>query len=42
MAAHASEYLSPDEYLALERQSETKHEYFDGRMVAMVGGSGRA
>jgi Uma2 family endonuclease len=40
MAASAREYLTPEEYLALERQAETKHEYFDGQLVAMVGGSG--
>jgi len=30
---------SPDEYLVLERRSETKHEYVDGHIVAMAGGS---
>jgi Uma2 family endonuclease len=39
MATPVRDYLSPEEYLALERRSETKHEYWDGRMVAMVGGS---
>lgn len=39
MAATAREYLTPDEYLALERQSETKHEYYDGVLIAMVGSS---
>jgi Uma2 family endonuclease len=39
MAAAAHEYLSPDEYLARERQAETKHEYYDGVLIAMVGGS---
>ena len=31
--------LSPEEYLALERQSEVRHEYFDGEIVAMAGAS---
>ncbi|PZR26880.1 MAG: Uma2 family endonuclease [Citrobacter freundii] len=29
--------LSPDEYLAMERAAETKHEYYDGEIVAMSG-----
>lgn len=29
--------LTPDEYLALEADSSTKHEYFDGSIVAMAG-----
>ncbi|MBD2576238.1 Uma2 family endonuclease [Oscillatoria sp. FACHB-1406] len=29
--------LSPEEYLELETQSATKHEYFDGEVVAMAG-----
>ena len=41
MAAAARDYRTPDEYLALERQAESKHEYFDGQMIAMVGGSPR-
>lgn len=32
-------YLSPGEYLARERQAQTKSEYLDGRVVAMVGAS---
>lgn len=31
--------LSPAEYLALERQAETRSEYHDGELVAMVGAS---
>jgi Uma2 family endonuclease len=31
--------LSPEEYLAIERQAETRNEYFDGEMFAMPGGS---
>ncbi|MEM8523155.1 MAG: Uma2 family endonuclease [Bacteroidota bacterium] len=30
--------FSFDEYLALERESQTKHEYHDGRIFAMAGG----
>lgn len=30
-------YISPDEYLAMERASEEKHEYYDGFVVAMSG-----
>jgi Uma2 family endonuclease len=33
--------LSPEEYLAWERQQERKHEYFDGEVFAMAGGSPR-
>jgi len=32
-------YLTAEEYLALERQAETKSEYIDGEMVAMTGGT---
>ncbi|WP_438022279.1 Uma2 family endonuclease [Sorangium sp. So ce233] len=31
--------LSPEEYLALERSSEQKHEYADGEVFAMSGGT---
>ena len=31
--------LTPEEYLAFERTSEEKHEYLDGEIVAMSGGS---
>ena len=40
MAAPPRPYLSPEEYLALERRAETKHEYYDGVLVAMVEGTG--
>ncbi|HEY0379425.1 MAG TPA: Uma2 family endonuclease [Pyrinomonadaceae bacterium] len=33
--------LTPEEYLAVERRSEIKHEYFAGEMFAMVGASKR-
>jgi len=39
MAAAPREYLSPEEYLLLERRAETKHEYIDGVILAMVGGT---
>src|SRR5258708_40354842 len=35
----ASKRLSPQEYLALERQAETRSEYFGGEMFAMSGAS---
>jgi Uma2 family endonuclease len=39
MTVPAVSHLTPEEYLALERGSELRHEYVDGRMVAMTGGS---
>lgn len=39
MGAPAIKYVSPQEYLMLERTSPTKHEYLDGKMVAMAGAS---
>jgi Uma2 family endonuclease len=33
--------LTPEEYLALERASELKHEYRNGEMIAMTGASRR-
>ena len=33
--------LTPEEYLALERGSEARHEYHDGELFAMTGGSFR-
>jgi Uma2 family endonuclease len=30
-------YISPDEYLAMERESEEKNEYYDGFIIAMSG-----
>ena len=32
-------YISPEEYLAMERVSDQKHEYYDGYVVAMSGAS---
>lgn len=34
-------YISPEEYLALERKAEYKSEYIDGEVFAMAGGSER-
>lgn len=34
-------YLTPEEYLAFERQAEYKNEYIDGEIVAMTGASRR-
>jgi Uma2 family endonuclease len=34
-------YLTPEEYLAVERRNEYKSEYIDGEMVAMTGASRR-
>jgi len=39
MAGPAEQLFTPDEYLAFERASETKHEYFNGRIYAMAGAS---
>ncbi len=39
MQPQAIPYLSEDEYLGIERNSEIKHEYFDGEIFAMSGAS---
>lgn len=39
MEPKAKPYLTPEEYLAIERQSDIKSEYLDGEMFAMTGGS---
>lgn len=39
MSAVPRVYLTPAEYLAMERQSETKNEYYDGEIFAMAGAS---
>ncbi|MDQ3687946.1 MAG: Uma2 family endonuclease [Acidobacteriota bacterium] len=41
MSSLPNYYLSPEEYLAIERQAEHKSEYVDGVIYAMAGGSGR-
>jgi len=39
MASHPKNLLTPEEYLALERQAEYKSEYFAGEVFAMTGAS---
>lgn len=39
MSSQPETYLTPEEYLAIERRAETKSEYFGGEMFAMVGAS---
>lgn len=39
MSTQPITYLTPEEYLALERQSELRSEYINGQMVAMTGAS---
>ena len=39
MVAQASEHMSEEEYLAFERASDTKHEYYRGEIFAMAGAS---
>jgi Uma2 family endonuclease len=41
MSSLPNYHLSPEEYLAIERQAEFKSEYVDGVMYAMAGGSER-
>jgi len=41
MASVPNYYLSPEEYLALERKAEFKSEYIDGVVYAMAGASKR-
>lgn len=37
MLAHDPPDLTPDQYLAFEAESPTKHEYLDGQVIAMAG-----
>ena len=39
MSVQLKPFLSPQEYLALERQAETKSEYYAGEVFAMAGAS---
>jgi len=39
MSAAPVQQLSPQDYLAFERQAETKHEYVGGEILAMTGAS---
>jgi Uma2 family endonuclease len=41
MSTQLNYYLSPEEYLKIEREAEYKSEYADGKMYAMAGGSER-
>ena len=41
MTSQPKTYLTPEEYLAIERQNEYKSEYIDGEMVTMTGASRR-
>jgi len=41
MASQTKPYISPEEYLAIERKAEQKSEYLHGQMVAMGGASER-
>jgi Uma2 family endonuclease len=41
MSSQPKTYLTPEEYLAVERKSEYKSEYIDGEVVAMTGASRR-
>ncbi len=39
MSALPKNYMTPEEYLKFERESEIKHEYLDGEVFAMAGAS---
>ena len=39
MSRQAKTYVTPDEYLTIERRSEHRSEYFDGEIFAMTGAS---
>jgi Uma2 family endonuclease len=38
MSAQADPFISAEQYLALERAADLRHEYIDGHMYAMAGG----
>lgn len=39
MSSQPQSFFTPEEYLTLERRSETRSEYFDGQIFAMTGAS---
>ncbi len=39
MSSQPQQFIAPEEYLALERQAETKSEYFAGEIFVMAGAS---
>ncbi|MBS1551339.1 MAG: Uma2 family endonuclease [Bacteroidetes bacterium] len=39
MITKEKKYITPEEYLRLERESETKNEYYNGEICAMLGAS---
>jgi len=41
LAQRNPELYTPEEYLALERQADARHEFLDGEIYAMAGGSKR-
>ena len=41
MAVHDQRYVTPEEYLALERAAERKSEYRDGEIIGMTGATRR-
>lgn len=41
MASHPKDLLTPEEFLAIDRRSEFKSEYFGGETFGMAGGTKR-
>ena len=41
MSAQPQSHVTPEAYLAFERDSDTRHEYYAGIIVAMAGGTAR-